>query len=104
MLHPTSIGNLVAWINLTTRTGCVLWAKPILAYLPVRLKEKIMNRGVWPALSIVVISLLLIGINEFTEWSFIRDYALVFIIAGMFLGLWLGRWNAARESHDKSLN
>ena len=44
-----------------------------------------------PAIGIVVVTIILVVINEFTEWTFIKDYALIFIVAGMFLGIWLAR-------------
>jgi hypothetical protein len=39
-----------------------------------------------PATGIIIVTIILVIINEFTELTFIRDYALIFIIAGMFLG------------------
>ena len=50
-----------------------------------------MNRKILPALGIIIVAIILIVINEFTEYTFISDYALIFIIAGMFFGLWLSK-------------
>lgn len=50
-----------------------------------------MNKKILPAIGIVLVSIILVVINEFTEMTFIKDYALIFIIAGMFLGLGLAR-------------
>ena len=44
-----------------------------------------------PAISIVVVTIILLALNEFTEFTFIKDYALVFIVAAMFFGVWLGK-------------
>lgn len=48
-----------------------------------------MQKKLLPALGIVVVAVILVVINEFTATTFIKDYALVFIIAGMFLGMGL---------------
>lgn len=48
-----------------------------------------MNKKFLPALGIIIVATILIAINEMTEWTFIKDYALIFIIAGMFLGIGL---------------
>jgi uncharacterized membrane protein len=50
-----------------------------------------MNSYKWPALGIVSVTLILILINNLTEMTFVTDYALLFIIAGMFVGVFLGR-------------
>lgn len=44
-----------------------------------------------PAIGIILTTIILVVINEFTELTFIKDYALIFIIAAMLLGVWLGR-------------
>jgi hypothetical protein len=48
-----------------------------------------MNKKFLPAVGIIIVTLILVAINEFTEMTFIKDYALIFIIAGMLLGVWL---------------
>ena len=48
-----------------------------------------MKKILLPALGIIVVTIVLVVLNEFTELTFIKDYALVFIIAGMFFGVWL---------------
>ena len=50
-----------------------------------------MNKKVLPAFGIIIVTIILVAINEFTEMSFIKDYALIFIIAGMFLGVGLAK-------------
>jgi hypothetical protein len=58
-----------------------------------------MNRKFLPALGIIVVTIILVTLNEFTDTTFIKDYALVFIIAGMFAGVGLTR--LADRSKDK---
>ena len=50
-----------------------------------------MKKKILPALGIIIVAIILVVINEFTELTFIADYALIFIIAGMFFGLWLSK-------------
>ena len=50
-----------------------------------------MKKKILPALGILIVAIILVVINEFTELTFITDYALIFIIAGMFFGLWLSK-------------
>ena len=50
-----------------------------------------MKKKISPALGIIIVAIILVVINEFTELTFITDYALIFIIAGMFFGLWLSK-------------
>lgn len=51
-----------------------------------------------PALGIIVVTVILVAINELTELTFIKDYALMLIIAGMLFGVWLTKLS------DKSKN
>ena len=44
-----------------------------------------------PAIGIIITAIILVAINEFTEMTFIKDYALLFIIAAMLLGVWLAK-------------
>ncbi|MBD3386378.1 hypothetical protein GF407_15820 [candidate division KSB1 bacterium] len=44
-----------------------------------------------PAIGIIITTIILVVINEFTEMTFIKEYALVFIIAAMLLGVWLAK-------------
>lgn len=46
-----------------------------------------MNKNFLPALGIIVVTAVLLFINEYTETTFIKDYAPIFIIEGMFLGM-----------------
>ena len=48
-----------------------------------------MNKKFLPAIGIITVAIILIGINEFTELKFIGDYALIFIIGGMYIGVYL---------------
>lgn len=56
-----------------------------------------MKNKIFPALGIVVVTIVLLLINEFTETTFIKDYALLFIIAGMFLGFGLARLSEKKK-------
>lgn len=42
-----------------------------------------------PAVGIVLVSVILLALNEWTETTVIRDYAYFFIVAAMLLGVWL---------------
>jgi len=48
-----------------------------------------MRKIMLPAIGIIVVTIILVILNEFTEMTFIKDYAMIFIIAGMMLGVWL---------------
>ena len=58
-----------------------------------------MNKKILPALGIIIVTIILVAINEFTEMTFIKDYALIFIIAGMLLGV--GLTKLADKSKDE---
>lgn len=58
-----------------------------------------MQKKILPALGIIVVAVILVAINEFTEMTFIKDYALIFIIAGMLFGVWLTK--LSDKSKDK---
>lgn len=47
-----------------------------------------------PALGIIIVAVILIIINEFTDSTFVKDYALILIIAGMLLGFVLSKVTA----------
>jgi hypothetical protein len=57
-----------------------------------------MQRKFLPALGIIVVTVILVAINELTELTFVKDYALIFIIGGMLFGVWLTKLS------DKSKN
>ncbi len=59
-----------------------------------------MRKNLLPAAGIIVVTVILLIVNEFTELTFIKDYALLFIIAGMLFGVWLTRL-AERPRSDK---
>ena len=48
-----------------------------------------MKKKILPAVGIIIVTIILVTINEFTELTFIKDYALMLIIAGMLFGVWL---------------
>lgn len=50
-----------------------------------------MNKKILPAAGIIIVTLILVAINEFTELTFIKDYALIFIVAGMLFGVWMSK-------------
>lgn len=60
-----------------------------------------MNKKFLPALGIIIVAIILIVINEFTELTFIKDYALIFIIGGMFLGVWLTKLSEKSKEKNK---
>lgn len=59
-----------------------------------------MNNNFLPAVGIILVTAVLLFINEYTETTFIEDYALVFIIAGMFLGMGLTKWANRSKSGE----
>ena len=48
-----------------------------------------MNKKFLPSAGIIVVTIILVTINEFTDLTFIKDYAFILIIAGMLFGVWL---------------
>ena len=46
-----------------------------------------MNKNIFPAIGIILVAAILISLNEFTEMTFINDYAYLFIISAMLLGV-----------------
>ena len=49
-------------------------------------------------LGIILVTIILVIINEYTALTWISDYALILIIAGMFLGVWLvKRWLSSKD-------
>lgn len=48
-----------------------------------------MRQSLIPFLGIVLVTMILVALNEWTEWAVVRDYAFIFIVAAMLLGLWL---------------
>ena len=58
-----------------------------------------MNKNILPAIGIIVVAIILLALNEFTETTFIKDYAFLFIISGMLLGVALTK--LANKSKDK---
>jgi uncharacterized membrane-anchored protein YitT (DUF2179 family) len=53
-----------------------------------------------PATGIILVTIVLVLINEFTETTVIKDYALIFIIAGMLLGVGLAKLPSRKKSKD----
>ena len=58
-----------------------------------------MNKNILPATGIIVVTIILLALNEFTEMTLIKDYALIFIISGMLLGVALTKF--ANKSKDQ---
>lgn len=58
-----------------------------------------MRKKILPAAGIIIVTIILVTINEFTELTFIKDYALIFIIAGMLFGVWLTK--TSQKSNKK---
>jgi hypothetical protein len=56
-----------------------------------------MKNYIIPAISIIIVTILLIVINEFTEIPFFKDYAFIFIVAAMLLGLGLAKYFRKRR-------
>lgn len=58
-----------------------------------------MRKKILPAVGIILVTIILVLINEFSETTIIRDYALILIIAGMFLGVALQKLsdNSSKE-------
>ena len=48
-----------------------------------------MRQSLIPFLGIVLVTMILVALNEWTEWAVVRDYAFIFIVVAMLLGLWL---------------
>jgi len=46
-----------------------------------------MNKNIFPAIGIILVATILIALSEFTEMTFIKDYAYLFIISAMLLGV-----------------
>ena len=42
-----------------------------------------------PATGIIVVTIVLLILNYFTDSTILKDFALLFIIAGMLIGVWL---------------
>jgi len=50
-----------------------------------------MKRYLIPAVGIILVTVGLVAINEFTELTIVKDYALILIVAAMLLGVWLSK-------------
>jgi len=59
-----------------------------------------LNNKLLPAIGIIVVTIILIAINNFTETTFIKDYALIFIIAGMLFGFGLAKLTGREKGND----
>ncbi len=60
-----------------------------------------MNKKILPAAGIIIVTIILVIINEFTELTFIKDYALIFIIAGMLFGVGLTKLSEKSEGKNE---
>jgi hypothetical protein len=52
-----------------------------------------------PAIGIIITTIILVVINEFTEMTFIKDYALLFIVAAMLFGVWLAKLSGKKDGN-----
>ena len=59
-----------------------------------------MKNYLFPAGGIIVVTIILLLVNRFTDSSIIQDYALIWIISGMFLGTGLAKWKGKSKSDD----
>ena len=62
--------------------------------------KSIMKDYLFPAIGIILVTIILVVINEFTDTTFIKDYALIFIIAAMFVGVGLARFSGKKEDKE----
>jgi len=53
-----------------------------------------------PAIGIIIVTIILVAINELTEMTFIEDYALVLIIAAMLLGVVLTKFSGKKGDKE----
>ena len=51
-----------------------------------------MKNSYYPAIGIITVTLILLTINQFADSQIIQDYALIWIIAGMFFGKYLAKF------------
>lgn len=52
-----------------------------------------------PAIGIILVTIILVVINELTDLTFIKDYAFILIIAAMILGVGLAK--VSRKGNGK---
>lgn len=50
-----------------------------------------------PATGIILVTIILIAINEWTDMTFIKDYALILIIAAMLFGVALTKISSKKD-------
>lgn len=60
-----------------------------------------MRQSLIPFLGIVLVTMILVALNEWTDWAVVRDYAFVFIVAAMLFGLWLEK-RISQERNESS--
>lgn len=53
-----------------------------------------------PAIGIIMMTIILVIINQFTEITFVKDYAFLFIIAAMLLGVELTKMAKKTENEE----
>lgn len=53
-----------------------------------------------PAIGIIITAVVLIAVNEYTENSFLNDYAYLLIVVAMLAGVWLARRGKKSQSAD----
>lgn len=59
-----------------------------------------MKKIMFPAIGIIVVTIILVIFNELTEMTFIKDYAMIFIIAGMLLGVGLTKLSERSKGEE----
>ena len=57
-----------------------------------------MKKLYYPAIGIIIVTLILLIINQFTDNQIIQDYALIWIIAGMFFGNYLAKFSKKSDN------
>lgn len=53
-----------------------------------------------PAISIVIVTIIIVLINEFTELSTLKNYAFLFIVAAMLLGIGIARFTGKASEKE----
>ena len=51
-------------------------------------------------LCIILITMILVALNEWTEWVVVRDYAFVFIVVAILFGSWLEKMISERRNES----
>ena len=57
-----------------------------------------------PAIGIIITTIILVIINQFTEITFIKDYAFLFIVGAMLLGVELTKMAKKTDNEEQGTN